>query len=144
MVAGEAKHPRRHLKTAFKTIYWRFGLFFVGSALCVGIVIPYSQSQLDNSDSGTADGSPYIIAMHLMGISVLPHIVNALLCTSIISAGNAYFYCCEFLSGDTDLDHKAYSISHALSVRSRPRRPRASLLEEVYEQWHPDLLFCKT
>ncbi|KAI2631197.1 histidine permease [Xylaria nigripes] len=92
MVAGEAQRPRVYLKNGFKTVYWRFFVFFVLGALAVGIVIPYNAPQLNNG-SGTADGSPYVIAMQNMGIAVLPHIVNALLLTSIFSAGNAYVYC---------------------------------------------------
>lgn len=39
MVAAEAKRPRIYIKQAFKTIYWRFGIFFIGGALCAGIVV---------------------------------------------------------------------------------------------------------
>lgn len=99
MVAGETKLPRPHLKAAFKTAYLRFGLFFIGSALCVGIVIAYNDPTLirilsgDGEGAGTAAASPYVIAMNNLGIGVLPHITNALLVTSIFSAGNAYTYC---------------------------------------------------
>lgn len=98
MVAAEAKRPRIYIKTAFKTIYWRFGLFFLGSALCVGIVVPWNDPTLQAVMKGEADGtsaaaSPYVIAMKNMGIDVLPHIVNALMFTSIFSAGNTYTYC---------------------------------------------------
>jgi len=92
MVAGETARPRAYLKNGFKTLYWRFFIFFVFGALAVGVIIPYNAPQLNNG-SGTADGSPYVIAMQNMGIAVLPHIVNALLLTSIFSAGNAYVYC---------------------------------------------------
>ncbi|KAG9731882.1 putative amino acid permease, partial [Aureobasidium melanogenum] len=45
------------------------------------------------SGSGTAAASPYVIAMKNMGISGLPHLVSALLVTSIFSAGNTYTFC---------------------------------------------------
>ncbi|KAK0385338.1 hypothetical protein NLU13_7814 [Sarocladium strictum] len=98
MIAAEAKHPSIYLKSAFKTIYLRFGIFFIGSALAVGIVIPYNDPQLVRihllgEGSSTAAASPYVIAMTNMGIKVLPHVVNALLFTSIFSAGNTYTYC---------------------------------------------------
>lgn len=97
MVAAEAKRPRTYIKTAFKTIYWRFGLFFMGSALCVGIVVSPTdktlQDVLAGKISGTAAASPYVIAMNNMGVKVLPHIVNFLMFTSIFSAGNTYTYC---------------------------------------------------
>lgn len=99
MVAGEAKLPRWTLKRAYKTVYVRFAVMFIGSALCVSIVIPSNDPTLvsilsgKTKGSGTGAASPYIIAMSNMGISVLPHIVNALLVTSIFSAGNTYFFC---------------------------------------------------
>ena len=46
MIAAEAKRPRIYMKAAYKTMYWRFGLFFIGGALCVGIVLPYDDKTL--------------------------------------------------------------------------------------------------
>jgi len=98
MAAAETKRPRKYIKTAFKTVYWRFGLFFIMGALCVGIVVPWNDPQVQavlsgEEGGGTAAASPYVIAMANMGISGLPHLVNALLVTSIFSAGNTYTYC---------------------------------------------------
>ncbi|KAH7090205.1 amino acid permease/ SLC12A domain-containing protein [Paraphoma chrysanthemicola] len=98
MLSGEVKLPRRYLKSAFKVTYARFAFFFIGSALCVGIVIPYNEKTLldilsgSSEGAGTAAASPYVIAMRNLKISGLPHLTNALLCTSIFSAGNAYTY----------------------------------------------------
>ncbi|CAK7265231.1 hypothetical protein SEPCBS57363_001476 [Sporothrix epigloea] len=94
MVAAEAKHPRIYIKSAFKTVYWRFGSFFILGSLCVGIVVAYNDPLLSSgAGSGTAAGSPYVVAMTNLGIRVLPDLVNALLFTSIFSAGNTYCYC---------------------------------------------------
>lgn len=98
MVAAESKHPRTYIKKAFKTAYWRFGLFFVGSALCCGILVAYNDPVLvavssGQTESGGSASSPYVIAMSNLGIDVLPHIVNALLITTVFSAGNTYTYC---------------------------------------------------
>ncbi|KAF1983364.1 amino acid transporter-like protein [Aulographum hederae CBS 113979] len=97
MVAGEAIYPTKTIKQAFKTVYWRFGVFFIVSSLCVGIVLPYNDPTLNGllngGDTGTAAASPYVIAMQNLGIKVLPDVTNALLVTSIFSAGNSYVYC---------------------------------------------------
>jgi len=99
MVAAEAKRPRIYIKNAFKTVYWRFGIFFIVGALTVGVLIPYNDPTLtgilngDAAGGGTAAASPYVIAMQNLGVSGLPHLVNALLVTSIFSAGNTYTYC---------------------------------------------------
>lgn len=77
MVAAEAKRPRIYIKNAFKTVYWRFGIFFIMGALCCGIVIPYNDPTLvdilsgDKGGAGTAAASPYVIAMKNLGIGVL-------------------------------------------------------------------------
>lgn len=97
MIAGEAKLPRVYIKNAFKTTYIRFGIFFILSSLCVGIIIPYDDPTLvsvtgGGEGAGTGAASPYVIAMGNLGIGVLPHIVNGLLVSSIFSAGNALTY----------------------------------------------------
>jgi len=98
MVAAEAKRPRIYIKNAFRTVYYRFGLFFILGALCVGIVVPYNDPTLvgiitgTGSGGGTAAASPYVIAMRNLGVTVFPDIVNALMVTSIFSAGNTYTY----------------------------------------------------
>ncbi|KAM3420113.1 hypothetical protein BST61_g3415 [Cercospora zeina] len=99
MVAAEAKRPRLYIKSAFKTMYARFAIFFIGGALACGIVVAYTDPVLvgiisgDLGGSGTASASPYVIAMDNLRINGLPHVVNALLVTSIFSAGNTYTYC---------------------------------------------------
>ncbi|KAJ6024119.1 hypothetical protein N7540_004916 [Penicillium herquei] len=98
MVAAEAKNPRKILPPAFRSFVWRILVFFVGSALCMGIVIPYNDPTLSAilggsiSGSGTGAASPYIIAMERLKISGLPHLVNALIMTSIFSAGNGLLF----------------------------------------------------
>ncbi|OTB00946.1 hypothetical protein M426DRAFT_266716 [Hypoxylon sp. CI-4A] len=99
MLSAEVKHPRTYLKTAFKIVYGRIVVFFIGGALAVGILVPYNDPTLNavyrNGDghSGSAAASPYIIAMKNMNVQVLPHIVTALIASTIFSAGNTYVYC---------------------------------------------------
>ncbi|CBF83027.1 hypothetical protein AN3287.2 [Aspergillus nidulans FGSC A4] len=99
LIAAETKHPRTYVKKAFQTVFWRFLLFFIMAAVSVGILVPYDDPALiANFVTNTADGSksgssPFIIAMGNLQISGLPHVMNALLVTTIFSAGNTYMYC---------------------------------------------------
>ncbi|KAI5362926.1 putative amino acid permease/ SLC12A domain-containing protein [Septoria linicola] len=97
IVAAEAMRPRTYIKAAFKMVYLRFGLFFIGGALAVGIACPSRDPKLadvvEGGSNGSASASPYVIAMTNLGITVLPDVVNALILTSIFSAGNTYTYC---------------------------------------------------
>ncbi len=96
MTAGEAEIPRTTLPRTFKGVYMRLTTFFILGALSVGILLPYSDPNLQLALSDPKPGagsSPYVIAMQNMNIPILPHIVNALIMLSIFSAGNSYFFC---------------------------------------------------
>ena len=96
MTAGEASLPRTTLPRAFKSVFFRLSTFFILGSLCVGIVVPYNDPDLLDALSNAKPGagsSPYVIAMQHLHIRGLPHIVNALIATSIFSAGNSYVYC---------------------------------------------------
>ncbi|CAI6095875.1 unnamed protein product [Clonostachys chloroleuca] len=106
MAAAETKHPSVYVKEAYKTVYYRLCFFFVVGALAVSVVVPYDNPTLRDlwfgtgTGNGSAAGSPYVLAMSILGINVLPHIVNALILTSIFSAGNTYCFCaCRVLHG---------------------------------------------
>jgi len=98
MIAAEAKHPRTYIKTAYKIVYVRQVVFFLGGALAVGILVPWNNPTLmsiyrdGTLSSGSAAASPYIIAMGNLGVKVLPNIVTALIATTIFSAGNCNMF----------------------------------------------------
>lgn len=86
---------RKTLKSAYLQVFVRLCIFFVGGALCVGILVPYNDKTLVETLGASkpgAAGSPYVIAMENLGINVLPHIVNVLIVTLAFSAGNSYVY----------------------------------------------------
>jgi len=97
-VAGETRSPRRVLPSCFRSFKWRLGFFFAGSALAIGIVIPYNDESLAAFIAGTVPGHgtsaavPYTIAMRRMNINGLPHLVNAIMMTSVFSCGNGVLF----------------------------------------------------
>lgn len=96
MLAGEVKLPRKVLPRAFKQVFIRLTVIFLGSCLCVGIVCSANDPSLTaaiNEARPGAGSSPYVIAMNNLRIRVLPDIVNITLITAAFSAGNAYTYC---------------------------------------------------
>ncbi|KXS98174.1 hypothetical protein AC578_6405 [Pseudocercospora eumusae] len=96
MTAGEAENPRGVLPKAYQSIFWRLTIFFVLGSLAVGVNVPYNDAKLieaySNGKAGAA-ASPFVRSMDILGIPVLPHIVNALILTSAFSAGNSTTYC---------------------------------------------------
>ncbi|KAA8898359.1 amino acid permease/ SLC12A domain-containing protein [Sphaerosporella brunnea] len=94
--AGEAEDPRRVMPAAFKAVTYRLAAFFVLGSLAIGVVVPYNDPEMvaafGEGKPGAA-ASPYVLAMTRLGISGLPHLVNALVLTAAFSAGNSYVYC---------------------------------------------------
>ena len=109
LIAAEVRHPRTYVKKAFYTIYFRFGFFFILGA--IGSSLP---------------GSPFIIAMRNLGVSVLPHLMSGLLVMTILSAGNTYMY--------------MYCATRSLYVRAVPGRPSSSDPSIMHRAGCPDLL----
>ncbi|KXT13094.1 hypothetical protein AC579_2143 [Pseudocercospora musae] len=96
MTAGEAENPRGVLPKAYQSIFWRLTIFFVLGSLAVGVNVPYNDAKLIEAYShgkAGAAASPFVRSMDILGIPVLPHIVNALILTSAFSAGNSTTYC---------------------------------------------------
>ncbi|QRD93075.1 AAT family amino acid transporter [Aspergillus flavus] len=83
LIAAEAKRPRVHIKNAFKVIYW------LPSVLVFSLPITTRPLYL----CGTEAASPFFLAMENMKVAGFPHLINALLITTIFSAGNTYMYC---------------------------------------------------
>ena len=57
MAAAEAENPRKLMRRAYDSFVWRLMFFFIGGALCVGIVIPYDDKILHDYVSGDRSGS---------------------------------------------------------------------------------------
>ncbi|KIX07724.1 uncharacterized protein Z518_02378 [Rhinocladiella mackenziei CBS 650.93] len=126
MTAGEAEQPRRIMSKAYSSFVWRLMLFFCLGALCMGIVIPYNDPVLEatlsgeREGSGTGAASPYVISMDRFRIPVLPDIVNALIMTSVFSAGNNLVYSATRTLYGMSLEGKAFAIFSKCSKSGVP------------------------
>lgn len=123
MCAGEAENPRKVLPKAYRSIFWRLTTFFMLGSLAVGILVPYNDEKLaaayDASASGAA-ASPFVRSMNMLGIPVLPHIVNFLILTSAFSAGNSTLYCATRSLYGLALEGKAPRFLRTCSKRGVP------------------------
>lgn len=56
MAAAEAENPRRLMSKAYASFKYRLLFFFIGGALCVGIVIPSNDKLLNDYVNGDKGG----------------------------------------------------------------------------------------
>lgn len=84
---GETRHPRRSLYIAAKRLIIRTFSLYMAAIFVLSLIVSSNDKGIANS-TGSSTGSPWVIAMKRAGISVLPHIVNAVVLTSAFSAAN--------------------------------------------------------
>lgn len=91
IAAGESANPRKAVPKAINRVFIRIIIFYIGSIFFMGLLVPFDDPALD-SDSSYISSSPFVIAIINSGTSVLPHIFNAVILTTIMSAGNSNIY----------------------------------------------------
>lgn len=87
---GETPNPRRNIPKAVRQTLWRVAIFYVLGVFILGMVVPYDNPELIGAAhaSTSAKASPFVIAIKLAGIKVLPDVINASLLVFVISAAN--------------------------------------------------------
>jgi len=89
LAAAEAANPRKSIPAATKQVFWRITFFYVVSLFILGLIVPSSDPNLLNASGAATKYSPFVIAIRLAGIKVLPSIFNAIITISVISVANS-------------------------------------------------------
>lgn len=91
VAAGETENPQKAVPSAIRKTFVRILLFFVLTMFFIGLVVPGNNKRLV-TDTTDASASPMVIAADLAGVKVLPHLINAVLLTVVLSAANSNVY----------------------------------------------------
>lgn len=89
IAAGESENPQKTIPKAVKQVFWRILLFFVLSIFIISLLIPYTSSQLAGTDVSV---SPFTLIFKQVGIACAASLMNAIILTAILSAGNSGMY----------------------------------------------------
>lgn len=84
ITAREAKEQEKTLPKAIHTTLWRLIIFFIGSIFIMACLIPYKQAGITES--------PFFHVFNMMGIPFASDLMNFVVLTAIISAGNSGLY----------------------------------------------------
>ncbi|OJD18867.1 hypothetical protein AJ78_01122 [Emergomyces pasteurianus Ep9510] len=111
IAAGEAENPRRNIPKAVRRVFWRITVFYVLSTFLIGLCVSSKDPRLMNAlaqhDTLSAAASPFVIAAENGGISVLPHVINAVILISAWSSANSAYYASSRVLYAMALDGKA-------------------------------------
>ncbi|KAI1426815.1 arginine transporter [Xylaria sp. FL1777] len=89
--AGETANPAKTVPSAIRWTFWGVFALFIGTVFFIGITVPSNNPNL-LSNASDASASPLVIAAVLAGVPVLPHIINGVLLTAVLSAANSNVY----------------------------------------------------
>lgn len=91
LTAAETHNPRIELPRACKQVVFRVLLFYILSLFMITLIVPYNDERLVGG-SNDPRVSPFVIALQIGGIKVLPSIFNAVILISALSVGNTAVY----------------------------------------------------
>lgn len=92
IAAGESVDPRRTVPRAIRQVFWRILLFYVLSIVVIGFLIPYTDPQLLRSEVSDIAVSPFTLVFKHAGLLSAATVMNAVILTSVLSAGNSGMY----------------------------------------------------
>lgn len=94
VTAGEITRSYKTIPRAIKLTFWRILVFYVVSVFFLGMCVPYNSPLLlqANKKGLSASASPFVVAILIAGIPVLPAILNGAILLFVISASNSDLY----------------------------------------------------
>ncbi|KAI8298048.1 putative amino-acid permease [Colletotrichum sp. SAR11_240] len=92
LAAAEAANPRKTLPKASRQVFWRITLFYILNIFIMGLIVPSDSDVLLGASGANTKASPFVLAVQLARIEVLPHIINGVITLAVISVANSCTY----------------------------------------------------
>lgn len=89
VAAGESEDPAKNVPKAIKSVFWRILLFYILAIFVIGLIIPYTNSNLASEDVMV---SPFTLVFKKAGLAFAASLMNAVILTAVLSAGNSSLY----------------------------------------------------
>ncbi len=101
IAAGESRDPARSIPRATRQVFWRILLFYILAILIISFIIPYTDPKLLSNKVSDISVSPFTLVFQRAGLNLIINnievlsaatIMNAVVLTSVLSAGNSGMY----------------------------------------------------
>ena len=121
VAAGESKDPKKTIPIAIKQIFWRILLFYIVCIFIIGTLIAYDDPRLLQaaSDENIAL-SPFTLLYEQAGFAFAASVMNAVILTAILSAGNSGMYSSTRMLFDMAKNGSAPKVFSKLDTRGVP------------------------
>ena len=121
VAAGESKDPKKTIPIAIKQIFWRILLFYIVCIFIIGTLIAYDDPRL--LQAAATDNialSPFTLLYEQAGFAFAASVMNAVILTAILSAGNSGMYSSTRMLFDMARKGSAPKIFGRLDARGVP------------------------
>lgn len=112
VAAGETQDPARNIPKALRTTVFRLMIFFVGAIAVIAATIPYKTVGLDES--------PFVTVFSAIGIPFAADIMNFVIITALLSAGNSGLFSCARMLFSLSEEGQAPKAFRRLTARGIP------------------------
>jgi len=92
IAAGESENPRTSVPRATRQVFWRILLFYIFAIFIISLLIPYTDPYLLTDDVEDISVSPFALVFERAGLLSAAAVMNAVVLTSVLSAGNSGMY----------------------------------------------------
>lgn len=117
VTAGETENPGKSIPTAVRSVFWRILLFYILSIFAIGLLIPYTDPRLLSEDIAV---SPFTLVFDKLGIAFAASVMNAIILTAMLSAGNSGLYASSRMLWQLAVDGKAPKMFAKVNKRGVP------------------------
>jgi lysine-specific permease len=117
VAAGESEDPARNIPKAIKSVFWRILLFYVFAIAVIGLLIPYTNPSLQGDNVMV---SPFTLIFEKAGVAFAASLMNAVILTAVLSAGNSSLYASTRMLYSMAKDGQAPRIFAKLNKRGVP------------------------
>ncbi|QWQ39036.1 amino acid permease [Gemella sp. zg-570] len=90
VASGESQNPAETMPKAVNQVFWRILIFYVATIFIISAVIPASDPRL--LDTSNILASPFTLVFENAGMLIAATVMNAVICASVLSAGNSGIY----------------------------------------------------
>lgn len=117
VTAGETDDPGKNIPKAVRSVFWRILLFYIFAIGAIGLLIPYTDERLLSDDIAM---SPFTLVFENLGIAIAASVMNAIILTAMLSAGNSGLYAASRMLFQLAVDGKAPKLFARINTRGIP------------------------
>ncbi|MFY9178218.1 MAG: amino acid permease [Venatoribacter sp.] len=121
IAAGESQNPSKAIPSAVKQVFWRILLFYVFAILVISLIIPYNSPLLLSNELSDISVSPFTLVFQNAGLAFAAAVMNAVILTSVLSAGSSGMYASTRMLYALAAEGKAPKFFAKLSDNGVPR-----------------------